>query len=102
MHAACIIMNLSNAFDCLPNDLLLAKLHAYGLSISTCQFIQSYLTNRKQRVKIQNNYSEWMDLTLGVPQGSILGPLLFNIFIHLFSSGSGVRRRDTQDYNRDG
>ena len=81
-HVGCLLMDLSKAFDCLDHDLLIAKLDAYGLSNSSCKLIKSYLSDRKQRVKIQNTYSKWIELKVGVPQGSILGPLLFNIFIN--------------------
>ena len=67
--------------DCLPHDLLLAKLHAYGITYKSLKILSSYLTNRKQRVRIGNLYSSWYDILAGVPQGSILGPLLFNIFL---------------------
>ena len=77
-----LLQDLSKAFDCLPHGLLIAKLNAYGLSKSACQLIASYLTNRKQRVKIQSFRSQWNDLEKGVPQGSVLGPLLFNVFIN--------------------
>ena len=80
--AACILMDLSEAFDCLPHDLLIAKLNAYGMTISGCKLIHSYLSNRQQRVKIHDTYSSWGSLDIGVPQGSITGPLLFNIFIN--------------------
>ena len=54
----CIFMELSKAFDCLPHGLLVAKLHAYGFSSSVCEFIASYLCERRQRVKINNDHSE--------------------------------------------
>ena len=74
-HAGAILMDLSKAFDCMPHGLLLAKLEGYGLS-------GSYLTGRKQRVKIGNGTSEWADILKGVPHGPILGPILFNIFLN--------------------
>ena len=76
-----ILTDLSKAFDCLPHDLLLAKLHAYGITYKTLKILSSYLTNRKQRIRIGNLYGSWYDILAGVPQGSILGPLLFNIFL---------------------
>ena len=75
-------MDLSKAFDCLPNGLLVAKLHAYGLSTAACHLMFSYLRGRRQRVKISNSRSFWKLLTKGVAQGSILGPFLFNVFMN--------------------
>ena len=77
-----LFMDLSKAFDCLPHCLLIAKLRAYGLTVPACELIASYLSDRKQRVKIANAKSDWKYLEKGIPQGSILGPLLFNIFLN--------------------
>ena len=77
-----VLMDLSKAFDSIPHDLLIAKMHAYGFSIDAVTFFYSYLKRRKQNVRINNTRSVFQILLSGVPQGSILGPLLFNIFIN--------------------
>ena len=76
-----LLTDLSKAFDCLSHELLIAKLHAYGFSLNALRLVHSYLTNRKQRIKINTKYSSWEEILFGVPQASIIGPLLFNIFL---------------------
>ena len=75
-------MDFSKAFDCMPHGLLLAKLEAYGLSENSIKIMRSYLSGRKQSVKIGIGTSEWADILKGVPQGSILEPFLLNIFLN--------------------
>ena len=81
-HVGDILMDLSKAFDCLPHNLIALKLKAYGFSDNSVSLVHNYLTNRKQRVKIGKVHSSWTETIKGVPQGSILGPLIFNIFIN--------------------
>ena len=81
-YVAAILMDLSKAFDCLPHDLLLLKLKYYGLSDKALKLMESYLTNRKQCVKLGSTKRDFESILKGVPQGSILGPVLFNIFIN--------------------
>ena len=76
-----LLPDLSKAFDYLPHEFLIAKLHSHGFSLNALRLIHSYLSNRRQRTKINESYSSWEEILFDVPQGSILGPLLFNIFM---------------------
>ena len=80
--AGAVLMDLSKAFDIINHELLVAKLHAYEFDKNSLRVIFSYLTDRWQRVKINTTVSSWTELFQGVPQGSVLGPILFNIDIN--------------------
>ena len=77
-----VLMDLSKAFDYLPHDLLIAKLNAYGFGRKALNLIHSYLSNRRHYTRVGSALSSILEILLGVPQGSVLGPLLFNIFIN--------------------
>ena len=84
-------MDLSKAFDCLPHDLLLLKIKNYGVSDSALKLLDSYLNNRKQCVKIGSVCSSFSKIYKGVPQGSILGPVLFLKFLLTTFSVSSLK-----------
>ena len=72
---------MSKVFDCLPHSLLIAKLHAYGSDETSTEYLNDHLSHRKQRIKINKTFSNWTNVLNGVAQGSVLGPLLFNVFL---------------------
>ena len=74
-----VSMDLSKAFDVIQHDLLLAKLKAYGVGEGSCKLLKNYLSGRQQRVKIGDTFSNWAGTRGGVPQGSVLGPMFFNM-----------------------
>ena len=75
-------MDLSKSFDSLPHELILAKLHVYGTDIESLEFLQDYLSNRTQRVKLDFTFSSRLKILLGISQGFILGSLFFSIFLN--------------------
>ena len=77
-----ILMNLSKAFNTLNHDLLIAKLEVYGFFVKSLSYIHSYLNKRLQKTNVNCDFSQWKEIFSGVPQGSILDPLLFNIYIN--------------------
>ena len=77
-----VLTDLSKAFDCIPHDLIIAKLSAYNFSDEALSYIYSYLSNRRQCVRINNTHRQLETIISAVPQGSILGPILFNLSIN--------------------
>ena len=77
---AALLTDSSKAFNCINHELLIAKLNAYRISLPALRLISDYLSNRKQRTRVNNSYSEWLAIMFGVTQDSNLGPLLIGIF----------------------
>ena len=78
--SAVIMLDLSAAFDVVEHEILIKKLQLYGLDVNDLAWFKSYLTNRSQQVYIEGSLSKSLSLDAGVPQGSVLGPLLYIIF----------------------
>ena len=77
-----VSMDLSKAFDTLPHDLMVAKFKSYGADDNTADLIQDYLRNRRHWVRLGDQLSTWQGISTGIPQGSVLGPFIFNIFMN--------------------
>ena len=75
-----VLLDLKKAFDTVNHEILLHKLQIYGFQIKALNFIRDYLTNRTQRCQLNGLYSDQREVTCGIPQGSILSPLLFIIY----------------------
>ena len=76
-----LLTDLSKAFECLSHDLLQANLNAYGFDLPAVRQVQSFLSNRKQKTKINSELSSWEEILFRVAQGSVLGPFLSDIFL---------------------
>ena len=99
-----ILTDLSKAFDCILHNLLIAKLAAYGFDYQSLRIMKSFLSNRQQRTNINYAFSRYSEIIYGVPQGSILGPLLFNvcdIFFDIIECDIASYADDNTPYNFD-
>jgi hypothetical protein len=89
-YVGAILMDLSKAFDCLPHDLLLLKLKQYGVSDSALNLLVSYISDIKQCVKVGQYTSTFQNIFKCVPQGFILGHVLFNVFLNDIFGFGGI------------
>ena len=77
-----LLSDLSKTFNFLPHSLLIAKLRVYGFGKTSTEHLKDYLIHWKRKIKVNKTFRNWTNILPGVPQGSILGPLLFNVFLY--------------------
>lgn len=82
MHTGVLFIDLQKAFDLIDHEILINKLNAYGVCENELLLFRSYLSDREQKVLVNNSSSDYCSITHGVPQGSCLGPLLFLVYIN--------------------
>ena len=85
-----LFIDLKKAHDTVNHSILLEKLDSYGIRGITLKWFESYLNGRKQRVKIGSMFSEWQNVNIGVPQGSVLGSLLLLVYINNLPTVSSI------------
>ena len=106
-----LYMDIAKAFDTVPHQRLLVKLKCYSIGGTALQWIDAFLSGRRQRVVVNGSKSTWAKVTSGIPQGSVLGPLLFVCFtndmpsvvaspVHLFADDTKLYRRVTHYLRR--
>ena len=81
LSTSCIIFDFAKVFDSVPHNCLISKLQGVGISGKLLAWVRNFLVGRKQKVVLNNHESEWSSVLSGVPQGSVLGPSLLNIYV---------------------